>query len=322
MAAYERAGVPFEGFRCPYLSYTSELAEVLPPGAFSYSSNEAIAWDVTSGAAGNPVFSQLARFYSAAAAGTTVSAPALRDGLVEIPASIPDDLQLWDALAVGVDGVARAWGDALRAAHGRSELFAPLFHPESFDLIRPAVENVLQAARGLRPAVWPTQLRELARWWRERGRFAAHVVPERRGLRVVLECSERGTVLVRGLAPDGAPWDGRWSVLATRELRVRGSLRPFVGVRGLDARTRGFLREQGYVLDAGPEARACSVVLDPDLVERLGSPVRLVEHIETSPGPLVKFSRWPAGAKAAICFAGDLDALSTRDYARRLVSSA
>jgi hypothetical protein len=248
-----------------------------------------------------------------------VSTPALRNGLVEIPASIPDDLQLWDALGVGVDGVARAWGDALRGAHRRSELFAPLFHPESFDLIRPAAEKVLRVAADLRPAVWLTQLRELARWWRERAVFGAHVVPERGGLRVVLECSDGATVLVRDWAVDGAPWNDRWSVAAARELLFHGSPRPLVGVRGLDAGTLGFLREQGYVLDAGPEADDCGVVLDPDLVERLGNPVSLIEHIETSPGPLVRFSRWPDGAKAALCFAGDLDALSIRDYARRLV---
>jgi hypothetical protein len=31
-----------------------------------------------------------------------------------------------------------------------------------------------------------------------------------------------------------------------------------------------------------------------------------------------KFSRWPHEAKRAFCFAGDLDALSLRDYGRRL----
>jgi len=46
--------------------------------------------------------------------------------------------------------------------------------------------------------------------------------------------------------------------------------------------------------------------------------VDLIEHIEASPGPLMKLGRWPDAAKSAFCLAGDLDALSLRDYMGRL----
>ena len=49
------------------------------------------------------------------------------------------------------------------------------------------------------------------------------------------------------------------------------------------------------------------------------SPVELIRYIEESEGPLMRFSNWPSEAKSALCLAGDLDALSLRDYARRLV---
>jgi hypothetical protein len=47
--------------------------------------------------------------------------------------------------------------------------------------------------------------------------------------------------------------------------------------------------------------------------------VQLIEVIESSPSPLVRYGRWPYGSKSALCISGDLDALTLFDYASRLV---
>jgi peptidoglycan/xylan/chitin deacetylase (PgdA/CDA1 family) len=320
LEAYSRAGIPCEGFRCPYLSYTPELEGVLPPGVFTYSSNRAIAWDVVPVDAENPVFAQLAGFYRAAASTEVVATPSRVDGRVEIPASVPDDLELWDGLGSGEEGLLRAWLDTLNEVHRRGELFAPLFHPESFDLMRGPVEELLSAARAQRPRVWLTQLREVARWWHEKEAFRVGVHAEDDGLRLEFRCTDRATVLARAWPSreELRPWDGAWGALARRSVRLDGGARPFVGVAGLDRESVAFLEQQGYVVDATEDAARCTLQLDPQTVSGLGSEVALVEHIERSGGPLVKFSRWPDEAKSVLCFAGDLDALSLRDYARRL----
>jgi hypothetical protein len=68
-AAYQREGIQFEGFRCPYLSYTKQLNATLPNGHFQYSSNNAIWWDVVVPESGDgaghgekAVFQGLSRF--------------------------------------------------------------------------------------------------------------------------------------------------------------------------------------------------------------------------------------------------------------------
>jgi hypothetical protein len=86
-------------------------------------------------------------------------------------------------------------------------------------------------------------------------------------------------------------------------------------VEGADDGTVAFLAELGYVLDDGPTAHECTLVLDG----AVRSGVELLRHIEESVGPLLRFSSWPSETKSALCLAGDLDALSLRDYARRLV---
>ena len=104
-------------------------------------------------------------------------------------------------------------------------------------------------------------------------------------------------------------------MLDARTVEVDAPIRPFVGAVGADGGTVAFLTEMGYVVDDGPNARECTLVLDG----AVRSPVELIRYIEESEGPLMRFSKWPSEAKSALCLAGDLDALSLRDYARRLV---
>ena len=297
------------------------MRAILPAGVFSYSSNRAIAWPAVGGDVDDsgPVRSWPC-YYRAVPSDEVISAPTIEDGLVEIPASVPDDLQLCDGLGLGEEGLLRAWLEMLRQTHRREELFAPLFHPEAYDLLEAAVDGVLDAARAQRPTVWLTQLRDIAAWWRERSAFGVRTTAQGGGLVLDFDCSARATVLVAHWPWPATlrPWDGAWSVLDDRTVRIDGAPRPFVGVTGVDAATVAFLTEQGYVVESGADAAACSVSLSGRDVQRLKTPRAMIEELERSTKPLVRYSRWPSEAKSAFCLAGDLDALSLRDYAQRL----
>ena len=77
-----------------------------------------------------------------------------------------------------------------------------------------------------------------------------------------------------------------------------------------------FLREQGYVVDTTDTAVRCAIYLDAGSLDGLNQ-VQLIDHIEASPGPLVRYWRWP-DEPSALCVTGDLDALTLFDYAARL----
>jgi len=79
-----------------------------------------------------------------------------------------------------------------------------------------------------------------------------------------------------------------------------------------------FLREQGYILDTGETATRCATYIDAATLAGLRSEVELIDYIEASPGPLVRYWRWPDAARSAMCVTGDLDALTLLDYASRL----
>jgi hypothetical protein len=140
-------------------------------------------------------------------------------------------------------------------------------------------------------------------------------------LKLTFEGSPRATILVRDLELGGLGtiWSDRYLLLQTRTLTVPANPRPFIGVAGnVPGTIRLFLKEQGYILDTSETAKLCGIYLDLQKILQLSNEVELVNYIESSLSPLVRFWRWPDGAKSALCVTGDLDALSLMDYASRL----
>jgi glycosyltransferase involved in cell wall biosynthesis/peptidoglycan/xylan/chitin deacetylase (PgdA/CDA1 family) len=324
-AAFQEWGIQADGFRCPYLSTTKELPHAIPRGLVQYSSNKAIWWDVVpDGSTGNAIFDTLRRFYRAESSQAAVATPRMSNGLVEIPVSLPDDLQLLDGLNLDQAGIRSAWAEMLHQIHRRGELFVVLFHPESYDRCAEAFENLLSTAERMRPGVWVAQLRDVNRWWREKAASDVDVSRSHLGgLRIRFNCSERATVLVRHLdTADAEPWCDSYRVLKGRTLDVPGDVRPFIGVApDVPDHVASFLEEQGYILEYGHAAGDCGVYLDAERASRLETEVQLVDHIESSTVPLVRFSRWPNEFRSALCMTGDIDALSLVDYAARLFST-
>ena len=96
--------------------------------------------------------------------------------------------------------------------------------------------------------------------------------------------------------------------------------RPFVGLpTSVPGPVVSFLQEQGYIVDTADTAARCAIYLDAVTLDRM-TQVQLVNHIEASAGPLVRYWRWPNGAKSALCITGDLDSLTLLDYAPRLLA--
>lgn len=431
---FRRNHIDVWGFRCPYLGYTDELLDSLPTDVFRYSSNYAVSWqeslssvvEARRSATGRATplpgtapdtFQVLQRFYRPLAADEVACTPFLRwtdhadrgpsatvrgtgtsdgigEALIEIPACIPDDLQLFDGLDLAPETVGAVWVHILRETHCRGELFTLLFHPELAALCQEPFAMLLAEANRLDPPVWMARLQDIAQWWSEKSRFSVEVVSTGEalpsgsairdgdvivlqgsdgsrsgGVRIRFLCSKRAVVLVRGLisnrgcdddvvpmrtekngeldplleqpGPGAMDAAGVWSsqgreIKPTSEgwlqyqsfsqasdliIEVPGPTRPFVGLpQGATPLVLRFLEEQGYIIETGEEARRCSIVLDREELAAARTPRALVDRIERTPGPLVRYGRWPSGAASALAITGDLDALTLWDYASRLWS--
>jgi peptidoglycan/xylan/chitin deacetylase (PgdA/CDA1 family) len=342
MDAFARHGIAAHGFRCPYLSCTDELLDSPTAEMFRYSSNRGISWNGWQdrapersgmgqiGRSTSVIYDTLQGFYQAPSAQERVCVPWRRAHLVEIPLCLPDDLELFDGLHLPWQEVAQVWLHILHQTHQRGEMFMLLYHPELAWRCREAFLVTLNEAHRLTPAVWLARLHEIAAWWEEKAGFSHAVFAAAAGLQVALHCSDRATILARGLPPSpaDAPWGevpersgvdtGYWR-MASRVLTAPAGVRPFVGLPAhTPSAVAEFLQEQGYLLEIGADAQRCAVYLDDATLSRLTSQVALIDHIEATPGPLLRYGRWPDGAKSAFCISGDLDALSLWDYASRL----
>jgi peptidoglycan/xylan/chitin deacetylase (PgdA/CDA1 family) len=322
--AFRAAGIRVDGFRCPYLSCTSDARDVAREAGYGYSSNSAIMWNVVdSERKPTAVFEQLCSFYRPSSSSATVSVPRIARGLVEIPTSIPDDLQLCDGLHYPSSAVARTWLRILADTHRRGELFTIVSHPEAFGRCGEAIERVVVEASRLTPAVWVATLRDIAKWWMAKSRFGVQTISRADSLDIVFQCDDEATILVRALdtVPAARPWMDRYRVVDSRTFSVPSRVRPFIGIGpGVPSETVDFLTQQGYILESSEEASRYGVHFDAASVRRLSSEVRLIEHIESSEAPLVRFWRWPRAARSALAVTGDLDALSLMDYAMRIIT--
>ncbi len=320
--AFELAGISFKGFRFPYLSYSHEMKGFIPDGLFSYSSNEAVWWNVAGIAESDDgrsaIFDHLSDFYRATPAGESLVLPRSVDDLIEIPVSLPDDLQLLDGLRLGEDRMVEAWVELLHSSHERGSIFTVLMHPEAFDLCAGAYERLLAEARKLSPPVWIARLGDVADWWRELSAFSARVD----GSSIEFNCSSRAVVLARGLEDtSGTPWTGGYRILQDRAISFRDGQLPFVGA-DLDVPPERVARleELGYLVKHGGEAERCAVRIDAEALRVVEDDRDLVALVESQTGPLVRYWHWPDGAGSALCITGDLDALSLLDYSARILT--
>ena len=319
---FREHGLEVHGFRCPYLSWSEALLDVLPEGAFGYSSNQAVRWDVitdsiTRRQAVN--FGIINSLYVPQTADEKVCVPWRQANLIEIPVCVPDDLQLYDGLQITVEAMIKVWTRVLHRTHQRGELFNLMFHPELVEVCEQIFPPLLQEAKNLEPDVWVARLRDISAWWYEKEEFKVEITSTESGLQLDIHCSPRGTVLSRGLALSGEAWSGSYQRVSDRRLNLPSEIRPFVGLSDLASPdTCKFLEEQGYIIDCSEQAPKCTVYLDLATLENLNSEVALVDYIEQMDVPLIRFWRWPDGYKSALCITGDLDALTLWDYMTRI----
>jgi hypothetical protein len=323
---FEHFGIEARGFRCPYLGWNEELRDALPFGMLDYSSNEAICFEpgIKGSDTKNRFYEAVRRFYHGKLFSENVCMPVTHPNLIEIPVCVPDDLQFHDGMGLEPEEIGLVWGKMLDQIYERGELFTLMFHPELASFLGGSLKSLFRKASQFHLPVWVVRLSEVSDWWREKAGFKVEITPVSTGLRLNFTCTPRATILVRGIDTIGsAPiWDGDYHKMQSNVLDVLANPRPFVGLTAnAPERTISFLRDQGYILDASETARSCGIFLDNDALSKLTNEVELVNYIEMSPAPLVRFWRWPKDAKSAICITGDLDALTILDYASRLFTS-
>ena len=317
---FRRSGIRPTGFRGPYLRYNSATLDVLRALGVRWHSSQAVAFPLVSRECDQRAVTQFAlalRLYAAVDAQTVAVRPRLQGGLVDIPVAVPDDEILLDRLRLSEPELSAEWQHILGLTYEHGDLFTIQLHPERIHELGPALDACLAAARGRTPAIYIARLDDISSWWLRRARFSLRVTPAGAGrVLVSLDADTDATLLVRGLAVASEAWYGLDRRCQLRTFDADTERLPAVGVsRRSPPEVASFLAEEGFatwISDDAGRFGAYIDVADPAWSERA-----VLDATVASPGPLVRISRWPNGARSALAVTGDIDALTLRDFVVR-----
>ena len=157
---FEQVGVPFTGFRAPYLKTNEHTARLLErSGGFVYDSSQCVLWDEVYPASA-PSYGFVREFYRPQLHSEAPAAVDSSAGLVRIPVSLPDDDILVDRDRLAPRAVLATWRAALDAAHAAGEIFVLQLHPERGLELAAVLGALLERAR--EHSMWVTTLAEVA----------------------------------------------------------------------------------------------------------------------------------------------------------------
>lgn len=156
----KQIGINTDCFRFPYLRYGRESIKSLSQKGFRHDSTQPILWPVI------PKSQRILDFYKPLDPDQYSSLPYLKDGLLEIPVSLPDDEILIDRLRIcDVDKLFFIWKSILDITYARGEIFVLQLHPERILICGEALKKLIQEARKKNPPVWIATLEELSQYW-------------------------------------------------------------------------------------------------------------------------------------------------------------
>lgn len=329
---FKECRLPFVGFRAPYLRVNEQTFRALGDVGFPYDSSYAFHWDVVDRTEHKEEswneYQRVLDFYKSRPAEDYLVLPGFFNGSVEIPVAMPDD-EIADE-RLGIAGEKGRIGDIWRAiaekTYASGELFTIQLHPERIMSCGGALAATIKLARKYEPPVWIATLREIAEWWQERAGFVFHVESHDRGRYCIrAECSQRATVLVKNgrvNVPVGK-WYGGYSAVTAREFTLESPARPVIGVKpGSSAEAVAFLRSEGYLVEPGDRPNDYSLYLDKLEQFARTDEKKLAQRIDQSDAPLVRYWRWPGGARSAMSVTGDIDSVTLMDFVLRIIENS
>lgn len=324
---FKECGVPFTGFRAPFLRTNSETARALSYLKFAYDSSYVFHWDVIDRTRYSrqslSAYDEGLDFYQPRDVRDYLVVPRSVDSFVEIPVSIPDDEAMMERLGItDVREISEIWQDILLRTYDSGELFTLALHPERISYCENALVDIIQKAKGLNPPVWITTLREIAEWWQERGRFTFEIDSQGNGrYRVKADCSERATVLLKNGSVNVPvdKWCNGYQSVAARDFVLESQVRPVIGVgRDSSPAAVSFLQSEGYIVERSEQPGDYGIYLNNLAQFDEAAEKPLSREIEQSNAPLLRYWRWPKQARSALSVTGDIDSMTLIDFALRI----
>jgi peptidoglycan/xylan/chitin deacetylase (PgdA/CDA1 family) len=169
---FKKFGMTPYGFRGPYLQANDDTLNALKETGLLYDSSHSIHWNVV------PIeyLKRKARSYNLALKlyepkdAKTSFLPYSRNGIAEIPVSLPDDEMSIDRLNIKNQKIlGKMWLKILKGTNEKRGVFILQLHPERLPFAFDALKMLIEEAT--KKNVWITSLKELALHWIKNGQI-------------------------------------------------------------------------------------------------------------------------------------------------------
>jgi hypothetical protein len=321
LEAFAQLGLAPKGFRHPYLRFNDDTWRAAARLGFTHASNSSIHWDVVQESLPPEALSAYLKglaLYGSKPESQRMSLPhTVGGGIIDVPASLPDDEAVLDRLGLSGRHAGIFWLRTLDRTGELGEAMTLVVHNERVPMCANSLRALLRNARRRSPAVWIATLSEINDWWRKRASWNGRVEEAASGQwRVTPPADPDATVLVRDAEtePAGLPWFGRWRMMPPQPFTIRSNVAPMLALDDAPEAARTFLRSEGYAIAEGADG---ALHLDTPTAFGPADERALSETIEASSHPLVRLWRWPRGARSALAITSDVDAMTLFDFLRR-----
>jgi peptidoglycan/xylan/chitin deacetylase (PgdA/CDA1 family) len=114
-------------------------------------------------------------------------------------------------------------------------------------------------------------------------------------------------------------WFGHYRVINQRSFNVKSNRRPVIGLApDSSPELISFLKQDGYITEVSNKKSDYGIYLEGLSKFFPNQKLEIINIIETSDAPLVRFGRWPNKARSALSITGDIDAITIWDFILRL----
>jgi peptidoglycan/xylan/chitin deacetylase (PgdA/CDA1 family) len=318
---FKQHEIPCHGFRPPYLKWDSNTTKALIRTNYEWSSNQAILWDVLKQTDfkeryWNDYQKGINNLYFPKTENEAIPLPNEREGMIDIPVSIPDDEILIDRLRItNQEHIFDCWKAIFDKIYQSGGVFVHITHHERMSYFNEALDALLKYATNAKYSTWIATLQEIYQWWKERNTFSFRI--EKSGENeycVQCNCSPRATVLLkRQFNSAGCSWDN-YHVIQDRPFIYRGTRKPAIGIPHCASdELQSNLRSFGFAYEISSRQEDYEMFLDEK--QYAGKSARdLMEFIENSSGKVLRFWNWPDGHKCAFSASSDVDSITLFDF--------
>lgn len=323
---FEKNKLNWSGFRFPFLRYDDVCLRLLDETGYSWDSSYVINWPLLKRDQFRDTrwqsYETMLKSYKTVDGNSTYALPEMRGNLVEIPVSVPDDDILIERLDIrDDDALYNILQKNMEMVRDQEGMLTLQLHPERFPYFHHPLKGCIQSAKQ-NEHVWIPTLNNISKWWRDKQSFRFEVKKIRKKkYKITANCDSKTTILVRSDEMRGERsnlWNNAFKI-DEYSWEMKSATKPVIGVEpnAID-QVGSFLLGEGFAFECIEQDQEYSFLVEAQKSFDNTEKKKLLDSINQSTKPLIRFWRWPHESKYCLCISGDIDCVTIGDFGERL----